>query len=228
MLRAGFGSRLAWLADPEQEVVFVGRDDEDGRRAGAARASPSGVRRLAGYLARRHDELVAGGPRGRARRAAAARRAPGRRAAEPTSSCSTCASARSGTTGHIPGSAFAPWHDIDGAARRPRPAPADRRACARPASAPRPPRASCSAPARETVIHVVDGGRPRLGPARPPARALRAIGGRRGLRARGCARQDARRSRSSNARGKTAAPRRSIADRSRSSAGAPSWRRRSS
>ena len=34
MLRAGFGSKLAWLAGPEQEIVFVGRDDEDGRRAG--------------------------------------------------------------------------------------------------------------------------------------------------------------------------------------------------
>ena len=37
MLRAGFGSRLAWLADLEQEVVFVGRDDEDGRRGRPAR-----------------------------------------------------------------------------------------------------------------------------------------------------------------------------------------------
>ena len=37
MLNAGFGSKLAWLADREQEIVFVGRDDEDGRTAGAAR-----------------------------------------------------------------------------------------------------------------------------------------------------------------------------------------------
>jgi glyoxylase-like metal-dependent hydrolase (beta-lactamase superfamily II)/rhodanese-related sulfurtransferase len=32
-LRAGFGSRLAWLARPGQPVVVVGRDDEDAQRA---------------------------------------------------------------------------------------------------------------------------------------------------------------------------------------------------
>ncbi len=49
MLRAGFGSKLAWLADPEQEVVFIGRDDEDGRRAGRL-AVAVGIRKLGGYL----------------------------------------------------------------------------------------------------------------------------------------------------------------------------------
>ena len=48
-LRAGFGTKLAWLADPEQDVVFVGRDDADGRRA-AALAGAVGVTRIAGYL----------------------------------------------------------------------------------------------------------------------------------------------------------------------------------
>jgi len=49
MLRAGFGSKLAWVADPEQEVVFIGRDDEDGRRAGRL-AVAVGIRKLGGYL----------------------------------------------------------------------------------------------------------------------------------------------------------------------------------
>jgi hydroxyacylglutathione hydrolase len=49
MLRAGFGSKLAWLADREQEVVFIGRDDEDGRRAGQL-AVAVGIRKLGGYL----------------------------------------------------------------------------------------------------------------------------------------------------------------------------------
>ena len=48
-LRAGFGTTLAWLADPGQDVVFVGRDDADGRRA-AALAGAVGVTRIAGYL----------------------------------------------------------------------------------------------------------------------------------------------------------------------------------
>jgi hydroxyacylglutathione hydrolase len=48
-LRAGFGTKLAWIADPEQDVLFVGRDDEDGRHA-AALAAAVGVTRIAGYL----------------------------------------------------------------------------------------------------------------------------------------------------------------------------------
>ena len=48
--RAGFGSKLAWLARPEQPLVLVGRDDEDAREA-AALAVAVGLRNLAGYLA---------------------------------------------------------------------------------------------------------------------------------------------------------------------------------
>jgi hydroxyacylglutathione hydrolase len=49
VLRAGFGSKLAWLADPEGDVVFVGRDDEDARHA-AHLAASVGVTRIAGAL----------------------------------------------------------------------------------------------------------------------------------------------------------------------------------
>ena len=49
MLRAGFGSRLAWLAGPDQEVVFIGRDDADGLHA-AELAGAIGVRTIGGYL----------------------------------------------------------------------------------------------------------------------------------------------------------------------------------
>ena len=48
-LSAGFGMRLAWIADREQEIVLVGRDDADA--LGAARlASAVGIRRIAGFL----------------------------------------------------------------------------------------------------------------------------------------------------------------------------------
>jgi glyoxylase-like metal-dependent hydrolase (beta-lactamase superfamily II)/rhodanese-related sulfurtransferase len=50
MLRAGFGSKLAWLAVPDQEIVFVGRDDSDGRAA-ARLAEAIGLKRLGGFLA---------------------------------------------------------------------------------------------------------------------------------------------------------------------------------
>jgi hydroxyacylglutathione hydrolase len=49
-LRAGFGSKLAWLADPEQPVVIVGRDDEDARQA-VGLAAAVGITWVAGYLA---------------------------------------------------------------------------------------------------------------------------------------------------------------------------------
>jgi rhodanese-related sulfurtransferase len=49
-LRAGFGSKLAWVVEPGQRVVLVGRDDEDARRA-AALAEAVGITRLDGFLA---------------------------------------------------------------------------------------------------------------------------------------------------------------------------------
>jgi hydroxyacylglutathione hydrolase len=48
--RAGFGSKLAWLAMPEQRIVLVGRDDEDAIEA-AHLAGAVGLRNIAGYLA---------------------------------------------------------------------------------------------------------------------------------------------------------------------------------
>jgi hydroxyacylglutathione hydrolase len=49
-LRAGFGSKLAWLADREQDIVLVGRDDEDAQRA-ARLAAAVGITRVVGFLA---------------------------------------------------------------------------------------------------------------------------------------------------------------------------------
>src|SRR4051812_7517013 len=50
ILQAGFGTRLAWIAGPESEVVLVGRDDADALHA-AELAAAVGVGRIAGYLA---------------------------------------------------------------------------------------------------------------------------------------------------------------------------------
>ena len=48
--RAGFGSKLAWLAKPGQPLIFAGRDDDDARKA-AELASAVGLRDVAGVLA---------------------------------------------------------------------------------------------------------------------------------------------------------------------------------
>jgi rhodanese-related sulfurtransferase/glyoxylase-like metal-dependent hydrolase (beta-lactamase superfamily II) len=50
VVRAGFGTKLAWIGDRGQPVVFVGRDDDDARHA-AALAGAVGIANVAGYLA---------------------------------------------------------------------------------------------------------------------------------------------------------------------------------
>jgi hydroxyacylglutathione hydrolase len=49
-IRAGFGTKLAWVADREREVVLVGRDDADAVHA-AHLAAAVGITRVGGYLA---------------------------------------------------------------------------------------------------------------------------------------------------------------------------------
>jgi rhodanese-related sulfurtransferase len=48
-VRAGFGTKLAWVADRSQDVVFVGRDGDDAIRA-AHLAGAVGIAHLGGYL----------------------------------------------------------------------------------------------------------------------------------------------------------------------------------
>ena len=106
MMRAGFGSQLAWLADREQEIVLIGRDDEDGRHAGRL-AVAVGIRRLGGYL---HGGMTswrqekAGCRARRGRRWSSSTRA----AVEPACRSSTCARRSEWDAGHIPGSVFRP------------------------------------------------------------------------------------------------------------------------
>jgi glyoxylase-like metal-dependent hydrolase (beta-lactamase superfamily II)/rhodanese-related sulfurtransferase len=49
VVQAGFGTKLAWIAERSQEVVFVGRDDEDGIHA-AHLAGSVGITAVGGYL----------------------------------------------------------------------------------------------------------------------------------------------------------------------------------
>jgi glyoxylase-like metal-dependent hydrolase (beta-lactamase superfamily II)/rhodanese-related sulfurtransferase len=110
MLNAGFGSKLAWLADREQEIVFVGRDDEDGRQAGRL-AVAVGIRQLAGFLgggmtSRRQEK----------REVARIERLPLAElpARDGDVQILDVREQSEWDEGHIPGSVFKPWHDIDG------------------------------------------------------------------------------------------------------------------
>ena len=112
MLGAGFGTKLAWLADDKHELVFIGRDDADGQRA-AQLASAVGLQGSAGYLAggmtswrqENHDvksieRLPLEDLRARAERDDSLQILDVRERAE-------------WNAGHIPGSFFTPWHDLD-------------------------------------------------------------------------------------------------------------------
>jgi rhodanese-related sulfurtransferase len=48
-VRAGFGTKLAWISEPGQDICFAGRDDDDARRA-IRLAGAIGIRSVAGYL----------------------------------------------------------------------------------------------------------------------------------------------------------------------------------
>jgi rhodanese-related sulfurtransferase len=109
-VRAGFGTKLAWVAERDRDVVLVGRDDADAIHA-AHLAASVGVRRIAGYLAggmqswreeKRPTESVeridVSALRGRAD---AVQILDVRERSE-------------WSDGHIPGSVNVPYHDISG------------------------------------------------------------------------------------------------------------------
>jgi glyoxylase-like metal-dependent hydrolase (beta-lactamase superfamily II)/rhodanese-related sulfurtransferase len=108
MLNAGFGSKLAWLSDREQELVFVGRDDEDGRQAGRL-AVAVGVRHLAGFL---HGGMTSW--RQEKRPVERIERLPLSDLPGADVQILDVREQSEWDEGHIPGSVFTPWHDLDG------------------------------------------------------------------------------------------------------------------
>jgi len=111
MLNAGFGSKMAWLADLEQEIVFIGRDDEDGRHAGRL-AVAVGIRKLGGFL---HGGMTSWRqekrPVDRIERVPLDE-LPDRVDSEVELQLLDVREQDEWDAGHIPGSIFAPWHDI--------------------------------------------------------------------------------------------------------------------
>jgi glyoxylase-like metal-dependent hydrolase (beta-lactamase superfamily II)/rhodanese-related sulfurtransferase len=111
LMRAGFGSKLAWLADREQEIVLIGRDDEDGRDAGRL-ALAVGIRKLGGFLhggmTSWHQEKR---PVQRVERQTVQQLHEHREAGEPVQILDV-RDEKEWNQGHIPGSVFRTWHDI--------------------------------------------------------------------------------------------------------------------
>jgi hydroxyacylglutathione hydrolase len=113
--RGGFGTKLAWVAAAAPQIVFVGRDDEDGRRAGglAAAVGLAPAVRRGGLLAGGWTSWNAEGqPLVALRRVAVEEIGP---YLDATSSAQVLdvREAAEFEEGHIPGSTNVPWHDID-------------------------------------------------------------------------------------------------------------------
>ena len=155
-VHAGFGTKLAWVANRDQEIVLVGRDNEDAIRAGHL-AAAVGITNIAGCIAGgmtswREEKR----PTGSVERIDI----PGLHQRLQQDSDMQILDVREQgewDEGHIPGSLFAPYHDID--------------AIPEGVDAGRPVAVICSSGQRsslagslltrqgvERVIHVVDGG----------------------------------------------------------------------
>ena len=112
--RAGFGSKLAWLAGSEQPLVLVGRDDEDALDASVL-AAAVGLRTLAGYLAGgmtswREDGLDVE----RVRRMTVGELHERWAGAREPPQILDVRERSEWDAGRIPGSVHEPYHDIDG------------------------------------------------------------------------------------------------------------------
>ena len=109
--RAGFGTKLAWIADRDQEIVLIGRDDEESRAA-ARLAVAVGIRKLGGYL---HGGMTVW--RAERRDVERIERLPvddlkERMDADPDVQVLDVREQSEWDDGHIPGSTHMPYHDI--------------------------------------------------------------------------------------------------------------------
>jgi hydroxyacylglutathione hydrolase len=111
MIRAGFGTKLAWVADREQQIVLVGRDDQDGRVA-ARLATAVGIHKIAGFLA---GGMTSWRTERRETRSVERLTVPElaeRREASPSLQILDVREEHEWREGHIEGSLHTPYHDI--------------------------------------------------------------------------------------------------------------------
>ncbi len=161
MLRAGFGSKLAWVADLDRPIVLVGRDDEDGRQA-ARLAVAIGVRDLAGFLGGGMTSWRREGCPTATIERIDAEALPDRLMAAPGVQVLDVRDQREWDAGHLPGSHFQTWHDIAAVPEGLAPTRPIAVICASGQRAATAASLVARFGARE-VLHVVDGGVPQLG-----------------------------------------------------------------
>ncbi len=111
MLRAGFGTKLAWVADRDQEIVLVGRDDEDGRHA-ARLALAVGIRKLGGFLSGGMTAWRAEGREVSELERVQAADLQALTESDPSVQVLDVRERDEWEDGHIPGSVHVPYHDI--------------------------------------------------------------------------------------------------------------------
>jgi hydroxyacylglutathione hydrolase len=110
IFQAGFGSKLAWLAERDQHVIFVGEHEADWRTASEL-ALAVGIRNLAGFL----GGGIASWMRERSELAHTERISVQELARHPDGvQILDVREPSEWEAGHIAGSIFAPWHDLDG------------------------------------------------------------------------------------------------------------------
>jgi hydroxyacylglutathione hydrolase len=112
--RAGFGSKVAWIAKPDEPLVIVGRDDDEALHA-ALLAAAVGVRTMGGYLSGgmtswREDGMAVVDV---ARLTVASLHARWTTAPDGLQLLDV-REVHEWDAGHIPGSVLVPYHDIDG------------------------------------------------------------------------------------------------------------------
>jgi glyoxylase-like metal-dependent hydrolase (beta-lactamase superfamily II)/rhodanese-related sulfurtransferase len=109
-VRAGFGTKLAWVADRDQEVVFLGRDDEDAAHA-ARLAAAVGITNIAGYLA---GGMTSWREEKRPTQAVPRIDVPTLHERVDELQVLDVRDQAEWEQGHIPGAVHTPYHDIDG------------------------------------------------------------------------------------------------------------------
>ncbi len=108
-VRAGFGTKLAWVADRDHAVVFIGRDDEDALHA-AHLAASVGITNIAGYLA---GGMTSWREEKRATRSVPRIDVAGLHDRVGEVQVLDVREDAEWQQGHIPGAVHTPYHDID-------------------------------------------------------------------------------------------------------------------